>query len=263
MPLPIKTAKQQEILLLIPQFRFLDRTHIQSLLHHKDEARINKWLTDLTRKEYIKRMYDNGIIGKNRRAAVFSLGQNGIKFLKTQGIYEKAFLYRLYRDKARSESFIDHNLQIAAICCELNNKNNNTLKYQYATESDFSRQDSPFYFLKSSAISADLVFSKKENGKKVKYFMLSLFDTTLPRYRVKKRIRDYKEFYFANDWENSMNVPFPIVFFVFQTKERMIYAKRYTKTLFEDDRPDGLSINFATADDVRTDGVTGAIWEEA
>ena len=41
----------------------------------------------------------------------------------------------------------------------------------------------------------------------------------------------------------------------------MIYAKRYVKTLF-DDKPDNLSINFALANDVRTDGITGEIWEE-
>jgi hypothetical protein len=50
---------------------------------------------------------------------------------------------------------------------------------------------------------------------------------------------------------------------VFQTKERMIYAKRYIKTLFDDDSPDDLSINLAVASDVQTEGgVTGEIWEE-
>jgi len=93
--------------------------------------------------------------------------------------------------------------------------------------------------------------------------LLTIFDETLPRYRLRKRIRDFQEFYYSNDWENITNTPFPTLLFVFQTKEQMIYAKRYTKTLFDDDKPDDLSINFAVSSDVQTNGsVTGEIWEE-
>ncbi len=255
------TKKQEEIITLIPRFRFMDRTHIQSLLHHKDEARINRWLTDLTKKGYVRRIYDNQIIGRNRRASIFSLENNGVKFVKTQGIYDISFLHRLYWDKDRSESFIDHCILVSSICCELEKTNSDILHYEYATESDFCGKKSPFQFLKSSEISIDLVFSKKEKGKKMRYFLLTLFDATLPRYRIRKRIRNYYDFYFSNEWENSMSTSFPTLLFIFQTKERMIYAKRYTKTMLEEDRPDDLSINFAVAQCVRVDGVTGEIWE--
>lgn len=255
------TKKQQEILTLLPRFRFVDRTHIQSFLHHKDEARINKWLKELIKSQYIRRIYDGTIIGKNRRAAIFSLQNNGIRFIKAQGLYDEAFIRKLYWDKDRSESFIERCLLVSTICCELEKKESDILHYEYTTESDMCDSDNPFHFLKNAELPVDLCFSKKEKGKRIKYFLLTVFDVTLPKYRIRKRLRDYREFYFSNEWEDNMDTPFPILFFVCGTKERMIYTKRYAKTLFDEDKPEGLSFNFATADDVKKYGVTGKVWE--
>jgi len=259
---PAITKKQEEIITLLPRFRFLDRTHIQSFFHHKDEARINTWLKDLITKQYLRRIYDNHIIGKNRRAAIFSLENNGVRFVKAQGIYDTAFIHKLYWDKDRSDTFIEHSLLIATMCSEFEKKNSDILHYEYVTESDVCCENNPFHFLKTNALPVDLVFSKKEKGRKIKHFLLTFFDATLPRYRLRKRIRDYREFYYSNDWENNTDTPFPTLLCVFQTKERMIYAKRYAKTLLEDDKPNDVSINVAMADDVRMDGITGGIWEE-
>ncbi|HSW97960.1 MAG TPA: hypothetical protein VLF89_09105, partial [Candidatus Saccharimonadales bacterium] len=105
---PNITNKQQEIINLIPRFRFIDRTHIQSLLNHKDKKLINIWLKDLTEKKYIKRIYDNSIFGKNRIPAIYTLDNNGIRFVKAKGIYDTNFIHKLYWDKTRSDSFIQH-----------------------------------------------------------------------------------------------------------------------------------------------------------
>ncbi len=258
---PNITNKQQKILTLIPRFRFLDRTHIQSFLKHKDKKRINSWLKNLTEKEYIQRIYDNHIVGKNRRAAIFSLNNNGVRFVKALGIYNRSFIHKLYWDKNRSDTFIEHSLFIATICCQLEKKESDILHYEYATESDFCSANNSFHFLNESKLPIDLYF-KKEKGRKKKHFLLTLFDQTLPRYRLRKRINNYQEFYYSNDWENNTKTPFPTLLFVFQTKEQMIYAKRYTKTLFDDDKPDDLSINFAVANEVKESGITGGIWEE-
>jgi hypothetical protein len=255
------TNKQQEILTLIPRFRFLDRTHIQSFLKHKDKQLINRWLKNLRKKEYVQRIYDDTIVGKNRRSAIFSLNNNGVRFVKALGIYDASFIHKLYWDKDRSDEFIERCLFIATICCELEKKENNTLHYEYTTESDFCDPTNSFHFLKVSKLPIDLYF-KKEMVRKTKHFLLTLFDETLPRYRLRKQIRDYQEFYYNNDWENNTKTPFPKLLFVFQTKEQMIYAKRYAKILFEDDKPDDLYINFAVASDVEANGVTGEIWEE-
>jgi len=256
---PTITKKQQEIVTLIPQFRFLDRTHIQSLLHHKDKQRINKWLKDLVAKNYLMRLYDESIIGTNRHAAIFYVGTNAIRYIRNLGIYDSSFLHKLYFEKKRSATFIQHCLLIATICCELERKTTESISYAYTTESDLTQTEEPFHFLKQSALSIDLVIHKKEKGKKRKYFLLTLIDATLPKYRLRHRIQQYREFYISNEWENNVDAPFPTVFIVCETKERMIYAKRYAKTLEE--LPKDFSIHFATAKNVHAYGITGSIWE--
>ena len=256
------SQKQQEILTLLPRFRFLDRTHIQSFLKHKDEARINKWLKYLIQNQYVIRRYDNAIIGKNKRPAIFLLGNSGVGFINSFGMYDKNFIHKLYFDKKRSETFIEHCLMIVSICCALNSQQSETKSYEHTTESDMIDPHNPFHFLRNSELSIDLVFSKKEQGKRKKWYFLTYFDQTLPRYRLRNRIRKIKEFYFSSEWENNTVQKFPMVLLLFEKKERMIYAKRYTKQLFEDEElPVDLSFNFATAQDAKKDGVTGAIWE--
>ncbi len=47
--------------------------------------------------------------------------------------------------------------------------------------------DSEFHFLKEAELPIDLCFSKKQKGKKIQYYLLTLFDETLPKYRIRKR----------------------------------------------------------------------------
>ena len=178
------SQKQQEILTLIPRFRFLTRIHIQSFLKHKDEARINKWLKYLIQNQYVLRRYDNAIIGKNRSPAIFYLGNGGVGFVNTFGMYDNTFIHKLYFDKKRSVTFIEHCLMIATICCALDNQQSDIKSYEYATASDISDLQNPFHFLRNSELSVDLVFSKKERGKRKKWYFLTYFDQTLPRYRL-------------------------------------------------------------------------------
>jgi hypothetical protein len=149
---------------------------------------------------------------------------------------------------------------IATICCELEQKTIGAVSYSYTTKSDFADTNHKFHFLET--ITSDLTYSKKEAGRKTKYYLLELFDERFPKYRLRNRIRKYIDFYYSNGWENNTSLRFPTLLFVFETNERMYYAKRYARSLFEDGKPKGLSILFSTAIDARAHGVTGQIWEE-
>src|SRR5450830_1672307 len=113
MTLPKITNKQQEILTLIYQFRFLNRVQIQTLLNHKDYKTINQWLKDLTDKEYINRIYSNKP-GENMKPAIYYLSLNGIRCLKALE-FSSVQLKKLNREKERSESFISKHILIADI----------------------------------------------------------------------------------------------------------------------------------------------------
>ena len=61
----------EKILILIYQYRFLNRLQIQTLLTHKYKNRINIWLKYLTKEKYLVRDYVKKF---PEEPAVYSLG---------------------------------------------------------------------------------------------------------------------------------------------------------------------------------------------
>lgn len=100
--------------------------------------------------------------------------------------------------------------------------------------------------------------------------LLKVFDPTLPRYRLKKRLENYIEFLDdeGSDWqEQTSTAKLPVVLFVYPRASDLIYAKHRTRALLADiweredkDRP---SVRFTTTDKLKTDGLlTRDNWEE-
>lgn len=251
------TNKQQEILTLLYQFRFLNRIQIQALFKHKNKKTINLWLQDLNQKEYIGRIYSTKA-GENMKPAIYYLSLNGIRYLKKIG-YLSEELKKLYREKERSENFIAKQLLIADIWLDLQNKSDDKIKFSAATGSDLSDPDYKYNFL--AEIEPDLVFMKETKGMK-KYYLVEIFESTLPLYSMRKRIRNYFDFYFSNSWEDNVKEVFPAVFLICPTTSILIYIKRYVKKLFSDHDGIEMTIQFATQQEAEEHGITSEIWEE-
>jgi len=90
------------------------------------------------------------------------------------------------------------------------------------------------------------------------------FDNTLPRYRVKKRIKDYVDYLNSGDWEYEMGSGLPIVLLICPSLAELIYTKRRARTLLDEGQDDeDIHIRVATSEQVKRQGVTAKIWEEA
>jgi hypothetical protein len=76
------------------------------------------------------------------------------------------------------------------------------------TESDYVNPESDYNFL--SELKPHLCFEKKANNKTTNY-LLEVFDNSLPRYRVKKRLKDYVDYLNSGEWEYEMGSQLPIV----------------------------------------------------
>ena len=249
MIIPYITPKQQEIPKLLYKFRFLNRLQIQRLLHHKDKRRINAWLKDLTLKEYIEKVPERNTFESKTKLTVYRTSINGIRFLNTQDDYFPEIINKLYKDKDRSVNFINQCILLADIFLNLLDK-----LHIVTTSSDFINPKSTFYFLAN--LNPHLVYKKNI------YYLLEVIEVTLPRYSIRKRIRTYLEFYYSNEWEDNMNESFPTIKFIFPTKAGLIYTKRYTKKLLEENQnPEDLDIQFTTVEKVREYGAKGVIWE--
>lgn len=262
MSLPKITGKQQEILKYIYHFRFLNRVQIQALLRHKDYKRINAWLKDSTEKEYLNRIFS--IEDRNRTLpAVYYIGPNGIKFIKATVNCPKTHLAKLYRESDRSHNFINRCQLLGEIFLDLRRKNSDKIAYTITTSSGFSNPESPYSFLANTTF--QLVIEEKSRVKTktvANYYLLEIFEPTLPQYSIRKRIRDYIDFYYSNEWEENIYKKFPVILLVCPDLPVLIDVKRFAKRLINDDYGDAeLRLQFTTEQKIREIGFNGDIWE--
>ena len=281
--IPKITHKQTEILDLIYTHRFLNRIQIQAFLKHKDKKTINLWLKDLRQKEYINWIYNKDHFAEKTKPAIYYMSINGIRHLHNMGFHEDSEINKRYREHERSQGFIDRCVDIADICISLNAArtvdNEDTylepgISYFYETEADY-RSDSYYHFLADNElIQPNLCFNKAiheghEEPKVVNSYLLEIFDATLPRYRLRNRLKKYFEYLEEemDEWEEqTYSDPKPVILLVCATLTDLIYAKRRTKGLMADiweyedkDRP---HIQFTAIEKLKESGVLSEIWEE-
>ena len=264
MTIPYITPTQQKIPKQIYRFRFLNRLQIQKLLNHKYHKRIIDWLNDLVEKEYLEKVPKDNTFEDKTKLTIYRIGINGIRFLKTQDDLPDEIIKKLYKDKDRSETFILACQFLADIYLDLKSQRKNNVSYEIITSSDFINTKAPFNFL--TELNPSIIYKeiKKHNKRTTsRYFLLEMFETTLPRYSIRKRIRTYLEFYFSNQWEDNMDKPFPTTRFICPTKTDLLYIKRYTKKLLEENQnPKDLHIQLATTEKIQKQGFTATPWEE-
>ncbi|HMH70155.1 MAG TPA: replication-relaxation family protein [Candidatus Saccharimonadales bacterium] len=256
-PLPLITPKQQAILKLIYKYRFPNRIQIQTLLKHKDKRRIISWLKDLRDKQYVDWHYNpNDFIAKSQ-PAIYYLSLNGIRYLRSLNEYPSQELRKRYKEPARTKAFIDHCLLIADCCIALQAKSNDELKYVCVLPADYIDPDSEYHFL--DGINPHLFFAKQQSSKTTNY-LLENFEQTLPRYQLRKRVKDCIEY--LADWDEA-NGTAPIALFICPNVADLLYVKRRIKKLIEEDWPnEELHFRVTTLDKVQASGVASMIWEE-
>ena len=271
MNLPKLTHQQQAIICLLYRYRFLDRTHIQALVHHKDKRRIMAWLKDLREKQYVEWIYNKDDFAEKTKPAIYYLNLNGV-LLRALGEYPVAELRKRYKDSSREQAFITRSLLIAGSCVNLEarTKSIEDVEYSYVTEADYIDPDNDYHFLEE--LRPQLCFVKQEGAEaedseseSTTIYLLEVFDVTTPRYMVKKRLKDYVTYLDDDDWRADFEGDALIVLIACPTKPELIYAKRRIGLLLEDggiELDEDVDIRFATVEQVKQQGITGMIWEE-
>ncbi len=278
MKLPKLTNKQQEIIQLLYQYRFLNRIQIQSLMGHKDKKTINLWLRDLKSKQYIDWIYDPHHFAEKTKPAIYFIAINGVRYLKTVEATDGSAWYPLdhvrkrYREVTRSKTFVDHCMLVADCCINLKANTKGTKQYTFVTLADYSHPYSEYHFLSDSElVQPDLCYVKneqKDGEETTTTYLIEIFDATLPRYRIKKRLSNYVEYLDDGDWQSETgDNESPIILLACQRMSDLIYAKRRTRGLianiWEHDDEDRPHIRFATIQRLQAEGLTAKIWEGA
>lgn len=272
MNLPKITTKQENILKLLYTYRYLDRKQIQLAMNHADKRRIISWLKDLREKQYVEWIYSTNFAEKTK-PAIYYLGINGVRFLRSLESDNDTLLYppeeirKRYKDNNRSLTFVDHNLLVASCCLALYEANKATIgktTYAWIPEAKYIDPDHDYHFLaEHEVLRPDICIVKRNSrGEITANYLLEIFDTSLPRYRMRYRLKNYVNYLDDQEWE--ADDPQPIILLVCPSITELVYAKRATKKLIEDtDAEEGeLRMRFTTTETLKREGVTAMIWEE-
>ncbi len=245
------TNKQKEILLLLYRFRFLNRLHIQTLLNHKTPITINNWLKDLTEKQYIHRIFKRSWT-ENSVPAKYYIAKYGIRFLKTQPNCKPEYLKKLYREKDRSQQFIDRCLFIADIYLRhIKDNSNNTPAHSFYTQSDYT----PTSIIRD--IHPDFVIlTGKEDAQR--FALYQLFPEGIPRYAVRKRIEQYMTFLTKGE---GSDLPASLSLII-QSEALYKYLLRHIQKILEDESIN-VPIYLATYDQVAQRGIVPSTFTNA
>jgi len=295
--LPKLTKKQQGILRLLYSFRFLNRIQIQVFLNHKDPKTINLWLRDLRAKGYVEWIYSTHFAEKTK-PAVYYLGLNGVRHLRTltrtskdgekYPAYPPEELRKRYKEPTRSQTYIDRCVLIADCALALERQDaedqakSKKLRYYYQTEAGYLLNRSYYHFvldIDDELIRPNLIFCQdklNKDGKEeatIESYILEIFDATLPRYRMKKRLGDYVKFLDdeGDEWKEQTDTDkLPVILIVCPRTTDLIYAKRRTRKLiadawyWESDETEKPRMRFTTTEKIKEHGMLAKeIWEQA
>ena len=231
---------------------------------HKNKRRIAEWLKDLRDKQYVEWIYSTDFAEKTK-PAIYYLGINGVRYLKTLDEYPVAELHKRYKESSRSAEFIAKSVLVADCSLDLLAKNLAKLTYSFATNADYTAKNSKYSFL-SEELKPDLCYERREQTKHgliIEDYLIVVLDAMQPRHMLRKQLKDYVIYLEEGSWKRHLKGSEIIVHIACPIKSELIYAKRRTRKLLKDiGRDKRTYIGFTTVDEMKRDGVTGFIWEE-
>ena len=233
------TPKQLNILLLLYRFRFLNRIQIQKLLNHKDPRRINTWLKDLTGKTIIGRHYSTKLKENTKPAIYYLMTKSKSLLIDQNGVDNKLLLKRIYREKIRSQRFIDHCILLADFYLGLQ-KTITDEKLHFFTKTDLSTH----YYLPYNRPDAYIA----REGKITKRYFLEIIDDGTPRFLIRKKIEQYIEYYDTNIWQDETGHPFPTILFLCPNDLMKDFLHKHISQVMEEEAQVEIDYYLSTTD---------------
>ncbi len=240
--------KQNEILIYLYKFRFLNRIQLQTLLKHKYHSRILLWLNELNKSGCIRAYFDKSFASSS---TVYSLGTVGRKYLKNNPGFKEinpSLLDRIWGEDELSLEFQKHCQLVADIYLSLRsltNKTNAKLSFSTTTELHGTQ-----YLILPNP---DAYFAIEESSGTIKRYFLDIFDDIAPT-RMRKRVRQYFNYYKNGYWQDHTDKPFPEIILVAPGDRLKHHLGYFIQGKLKQDAQ--LSFYLSTRDQVQKKGLT-------
>ncbi|MCL4354832.1 replication-relaxation family protein [Patescibacteria group bacterium] len=244
----LKKLKPQldTILILIYQFRFLNTQQLQQILNKKYRNRLIEWLNYLCEEKYLRKEYSKKFASSPTTYYLDSKSKKYFETYKHEGINIK-LLKRVYREKALSRKFRNHcmlNADIFISLLKLTRDGN--VKVNFLTETNLLG-------IKYVVLpEPDAYFSIESNNNSKRYF-LDIFDDLPPRMILRKRVRQYLNYYENNYWQDHNKNPFPEIILVCPDNTSKNYLSKFIKKAL--DNTEDLNFYLSLREDVKAKGL--------
>lgn len=229
---------QPQILQYLLRFRFLTSTQIQKLLQLNSLHSANYYLTKLSRQQTIGSLYSR-TKELSFQPAIYYLKTAGLKQLE---INDQKIIKKLYKEKSKSKTFINHSLLIANYFIYLKNdsiKTNQSLNF-------FSKNDLlPYQYLIHPLPDAYIT----RTDKNTKRYFLEIIDENSPRFSIRKRIDQYNNYIENKTFEKNTGYIFPTILLICPNQTINNYLKKYFEKIWDESNFDEISIHSATQDE--------------
>ncbi len=283
--LPEITPRQEEILILIYRFRFINRQQLQRYFKHKDARRINTWLRDLVAKNYLGRIYSHKLL-ENTKPAIYYLMNNGIIWIRytkgeeyrsDDGQLDMKYLKKFYQDKHASDIFIKHSITIFELYlqikeAEVNAKENYEYTVETKTERWITKQlDAYEDFEEAKLYIPDLFIEKFTDmySKEIdsKTYVIELFDPHVPRYAIKYKVKQYIKLKESENWKSyaGLDGKFPQVLLIFPHQQKINLVNKDIREMLERSyESEGLTILVTTYKKALEQGIANGskVWRQ-
>lgn len=244
------TPKQKELINYLLTFRFLTIAQLQQLLKHKKHNRINEWLIDLLERKYINRIR----LGNDITIPyIYCLGYKA-KYLFDDTQEDKAILGRLYKEKKLTPNFINHCNFLAETYLYFLANQGKDAKLDFFTKHELENYG---YFPENIP---DAYLSSTNQNSTQSYF-LDLFDEYTPLWVIRKRIKDYVQYFEDNTWQDgTKNSSFPTLLLVLQNERVKKHILHFGKAVLEKTFYDNIEFFLTTKEKIKQKGQD--IWEK-
>jgi hypothetical protein len=154
---------------------------------------------------YIQKRYEKSwkLLGK---PAVYSLTGKGLRAVRDYkpGYFTDAIIRNQYKNRSTSLQLVDHSLDIAKLCLQLNKQYDD--KYDFFMKSELDRFDMFLRPLSETYIRTD----RKTDDDEPVHYLLETFETGAFTWMIRKRINAHQEWFDDENeegWELEDNYP--------------------------------------------------------
>lgn len=245
--------EQLEVLELLNKFRFGSNDLIAQYFGKKDRSFVFKRLKILLEQELIGKRFDSSYRIQGKPAAYY-LTSKGARILQDRrepDEKDEINLKAIYKNKALSEQFIRHCLDIFMFYNQLMEQYGQKLKF-------FTKADIYQYSYFPQPLPDAYMRLKTKKGEI--QFLLELYDDSQPFFTAIRRIKQYIDYREEGEWAIT-ETDFPKILFVCEsssTQKRLI--KRMVKAL-DDTYEDDIVFHTTTKEELKTLAENDEVWQ--